>query len=117
MAIEACKEHARIITEVAFQPTARGGSTHFVTGNGRIVRQARELLDGEPDNHAIYIAVREEVNGEEEDPDFSREDAWADAMEEIIGLEKKHRGDPEHEQLIIRNQHMFVCPVCDDMVL
>jgi hypothetical protein len=107
--------HAKIIVEVAFQPTARGGTRHFASGNGRIVRLARGFLDNPNlESHAVYIAHRIE---KEADGEFNEEDAWAEIMEEQIGMKRGNRGNAEYEQLIVRDQQMFSCSVCTDMVL
>jgi hypothetical protein len=107
--------YAEIIVDVAFQPTARGGPTHFASGNGRIVRLARELLnDANLDSYPQYVGHLLEAEG---DPAFSRENAWAEIMEDLIGLKKAHRGDFSHEQLICREQQMYGCPICENIVL
>ena len=70
-----------IVIQVAFQPTACGGLRHFGSGNGRIVCQARRLLDDKnPDSHAMYIAHKVEAKGS---PEFSR-NAWTEIMEELM---------------------------------
>lgn len=113
-ALECYEGYAGIIVEVAFQPTARGGAVHFSSGNARIVRQARELLDlVDSDNHPQYVAHILEAEG---DPGFNTEEVWADIMEATVGLKKASRGDINHEQLIVRDQKMYSCPICDNMV-
>ena len=79
------------------------------------MHQARELLNFvDPDSHPKYIAGLLEGEG---DPGFSREEAWMEAMEELIGLKKADRGDTNREQLIIGDQQMYSCPRCEDMAL
>ena len=115
MAVEKHQNHADIVIQVAFQPTARGGSRHFASGNGRIVCHARRLLDDKnPDSHAMYIAHKVEAEGS---PEFSLENAWTEIMEEQMGLRKDDRGKDDQEQLIIHNEQMFTCPLCENMVL
>ena len=81
MALEKHQNHANIVIQVAFQPTACGGLRHFGSGDGRIVCQARRLLDDEnPDSHAMYIAHKVEAKGS---PEFSR-NAWTEIMEELM---------------------------------
>ena len=79
--------HAEIVVEVAFQPTAQ----HFVSGNGHIVRHAREILNVvDADSHPPYVVHLLEAGGV---PAFNREEAWTEFMEEAIGLKIAHRGD------------------------
>ena len=56
--------YAEIVVKVAFQPTARGGPRHFVSGNGHIVRHAREILKVvDADSHPPYVAHLLEAGG------------------------------------------------------
>ena len=108
------------VVEVAFQPTARGGLTHFASGNGRIVLQARQILDdANPKCAGMYAAHKAES---ELDENFSegagwKAKTWLEIMLENMGLKEDYEGNYNREQLIIRDQQMFTCPVCDNMVL
>lgn len=114
-ALNCYEGHAEIIVKVAFQPTARGGPRHFASGNGRIVRHAREILNVlDPDSHPPYVAHLLEAGGV---PTFNREEAWTEFMEETIGLKIAHRGDTNYEQLILQDQQMYSCPRCQNMAL
>lgn len=120
MALQQHQNNTAVVIEVAFQPTARGGFRHFVSGNGRIVLQAREILNNaNPQCASMYAAHKVES---EKDPDFSedtpwKEKVWMDIMLENIGLKDDYSNRDDREQLIIRNQQMFTCPVCMDAVL
>lgn len=108
------------VIEVAFQPTARGGSTHFPSGNGRIVLLARQILDdSNPKCTGMYAARKAE---RELDPNFDgdvtwKERTWIQIMLESIGLKENQKDKNKYEQLIIRDQQMFTCPLCKNMLL
>jgi hypothetical protein len=108
------------VVEVAFQPTARGGPTHFASGNGRIVLQARQILDDEnPKCASMYAAHKAESELDDnfgEDADWKGK-TWLKIMLENIGLKEHYVGKDNREQLIIWQQQMFTCPVCEQMVL
>lgn len=94
---------------MAYQPTARGGSLHYISGNIRLVNAARQLLDKQKrenimanpdpwmvvniDNHQHnesilwwnYLIYENNINEEEE------EDA---------------------EKLVITGQVLYTCPSC-----
>ena len=115
IALKIHKNHTNIVIKVAFQPTVRGGAVHFVSGNGHIVHLARGLLnDMNPESNPMFVAHSLEAEG---GSGFSKEDAWAEIMEEKIGLRKDSRGRADREQLIILDQQMFTCPTCENMVL
>lgn len=118
--LQAHQNNTATVVEVAFQPTARGGSTHFASGNGRIVLQARQILDGaNPKCASMYAAHQVES---ELDVNFSEGAAWKaktwlEIMRENMGLKEDCKGKDDREQLILRDQQMFTCSVCDNMVL
>lgn len=101
----------KIILDIAFQPTARGGLIHFAAGNIRIVRFARSLVDSNAreqvsSSHDWFVAHSQEV-GED-----ITEDDWMRFMEEQQGMEEKNRGVGRFEQLLVGDQTMFSCPLC-----
>jgi len=100
------------IFKVAFQPTAHGGSTHFVTGNIRLVSEARDLLDERGQERAFthpwMIAFVLEHNGTEE------EDEWQAWLEHKYHIDNESRENIMKEQLLIQEQQMYICPSCQD---
>ena len=101
------------ILKVAFQPTACGGSTHFVTGNIRLVSEARDLLDERGRERAFahpwMIAFVLEHDGTEEE-----DDEWQAWLEHKYHIDNESRGNIMEEQLLIQEQQMYICPLCQD---
>ena len=101
------------ILEVAFQPTARGGSTHFTAGNLRIVKFAQTLLEASirdeiVGGHNWFAAHIQEVGDE---GDITDKD-WRSFMEDEHSIkERKSTGD-EFEQLLVSGQAILACPLC-----
>jgi hypothetical protein len=99
------------ILKVAFQPTARGGKTHFVTSNIRLVSAARDLLDAQ---------VREEIGADnwmvafqlENHEGFDECDAWQAWLEYKYNIDGQQRGNIQEEQLLIEGQQMYTCSKC-----
>jgi hypothetical protein len=102
------------ILKVAFQPTARGGKTHFVAGNIRLVSAARDLMDPEKRDEVAttgwMIAHQLEGHGEEEEGED--EDEWQAWLEQKYHIDERHRGNIKEEQLLIEGQEMYTCPTC-----
>jgi hypothetical protein len=100
------------ILKVAFQPTARGGETHFVAGNIRLVSAARDLLDTDACEDiatgAWMVAHRLELGGENEDDN----DVWRAWLEDKYHIDDNQRGNIQEEQLLVEGQQMYACPVC-----
>lgn len=111
--IEKYSSVPQTISKVAFQPTARGGSTHFVTGNIRLVSEARDLMDAQEHErvfaHPWMIAFVLECDGTEDDGD-----EWQAWLEHKYHICSQHRGNIMEEQLLIERQQMYVCPVFQD---
>lgn len=101
----------KTILKVAFQPTARGGKTHFVTGNIRLVSAARDLLDAQvreaitADNWMVAFHL-EHHEGDEE------YDEWQAWLEWKYNIDERQRGNIQEEQLLIEEQQMYTCPEC-----
>jgi hypothetical protein len=99
------------ILKVAFQPTARGGKTHFVAGNIRLVSAARDLMDPEERDHVAttgwMIAHKLEGHGGGDD-----DDEWQAWLEQKYHIDEQHRGNISEEQLLIEGQQMYTCPTC-----
>lgn len=101
------------ILGVAFQPTARGGLTHFVAGNTRIVKFARSLLefsarDKVVASHNWFIAHSQEITHE----DLITDEDWRRFMEDEHGLKEGEGEQVSCEQLIAYGQTIFTCPFC-----
>jgi hypothetical protein len=102
------KETPRCIVETAYQPTARGGQIHYVTGNIRFVSMARNLLDEAYRAEMlttmdaallITIGVGWEV----------QETVWRSYMEVEHGISPEKKMT---EQLLVQEQVLYACPQC-----
>jgi hypothetical protein len=96
------------ILDVAYQPTARGGQKHFITGNIRFVLMARNLLQGTQRDEALNAmdaGTVMTIGVEWEDV----ETIWRSFMEVEHGIwpEKNHT-----EQLVVEDQLLYACPRC-----
>jgi hypothetical protein len=109
---EECADIPFAVLTVAFQPTARGGLTHFTTGNICIISQARNLL---------YTDERETVERspwmaghlvEESRVTVEGED-WIAWLKFELGMDEE---DVE-EALIVEGQLYYTCPECNDELL
>jgi hypothetical protein len=102
------------IVKVAFQPTARGGKTHFVTGNIRLVSAARDLLDAHvrqeiaTDSWMVAFQLEHDHGGEDE------YDEWLAWLEYKYHIDEEQRGNIQEEQLLIEGQEMYNCSKCQD---
>ena len=100
------------ILKVAFQPTARGGKTHFVTGNIRLVPAARDLLNPhvrqEIGTDGWMIASQ--LDHDEGDAEYDEWQAW---LEYKYNLDGQQRGNIQEEQMLIEGQQMYACPKCE----
>jgi hypothetical protein len=99
----------KTILEVAYQPTARGGSLHYVSGNIRLVNMGRQLLSKEKRDDILatpdpWMEVNIAAHQEDEDA------LWWEYMkyENNIDEEKK-----DTEQLVVKDQVLYTCPTCD----
>jgi hypothetical protein len=101
----------KTILKVAFQPTARGGKTHFVTGNIRLVSAARDLLDAQVQEviGADNWMVAFQLEHHEEDAEYDEWQAW---LEWKYNIDGQQRGNIQEEQLLIEEQRMYNCPEC-----
>jgi hypothetical protein len=102
-----------VILQVAYQPTARGGFTHYTAGNVRITKFARELLVAQRRDEILhhdpwFIAHAQEVGDEES----ITENDWRRFMEDKHGMEEKNQGVEGHEQLLVLDQIIESCPLC-----
>ena len=107
----------KIIVQVAFQPTARGGETHFVAGNIRLVSSARLLLDPEARDRVasegwmIAYKLEQDMKMEGGD-DIDGDDEWQAYLEFMHNIDDKQRRNPMEEQLSLDGQEMYTCPIC-----
>ena len=105
----------QVILQTAYQPTARGGLTHFTAGNLRIVKFARGLLEAKirdelVDHDNWFVAHKQEV----EDEENITENDWGRFMEDEHGIKEKNKGVDGHEQLLVLGQSVTFCPLCKD---
>lgn len=105
-----------VIFQTAYQPTARGGLTHFTAGNLRIVKFARGLLEAQKRDEVAgnanwFIAHAQEVEAHEEEPNITEND-WGRFMEDAHGINEKNERGKGYEQLVVHGQSMAVCPLC-----
>jgi len=98
----------RSILEVSYQPTARGGSLHYISGNIRLVNAARQLLDKKKREDIVakpdpWLAVNIETHLKNEVT------LWWEYMvyENNINEEEK-----DAEKLVITDQVLYTCPNC-----
>ncbi|KAF8816245.1 hypothetical protein BYT27DRAFT_7208844 [Phlegmacium glaucopus] len=102
-------EVPRSIIEVAYQPTARGGSVHYISGNIRLVNLARQLMEQEkredilakPD---LWMALNVVEHQEKDEATLW----WQYSIYENNIIEEK-KGT---EQLVVRDQIVYTCPLC-----
>ena len=98
------------ILRVAFQPTARGGPKHFVTGNIRIVNMARSLLNHDyrkeiQSSYWMAAHLAEEERADVTDHDWN---VWLGAQFGIQDTENRAR-----EKLVMEDQQLYSCPSCN----
>jgi len=98
------------ILKVAFQPTARGGKKHFVTGNIRFVSAARDLMD--PNTRENLAAGFWMLAYQLEHDEAGEVDEWWAWLEYKYHIDDQNRGNIKEEQLLIKEQQMYTCPVC-----
>jgi hypothetical protein len=99
------------ILKVAIQPTAGGGDTHFVTGNIRLVAAARDLLS----NTACQLVIEDAwmiAHMVEFDKRGENQDEWHAWLEYKYNINDQWQGNIMEEQLLIEEQQMYSCPVC-----
>ena len=103
----------QVILQAAYQPTARGGLTHFTAGNPRIVKFARGLLEAkrrdEVVDHDDWFAAHVQEVGDEED---ITENDWRRFMEDEHGIKEKNHNVDGREQLLVLGQSIASCPLC-----
>lgn len=87
----------KILLDVAFQPAARGGPTHFHAGNIRFVTKARKLVCDE--EHMVEFTQGEKWDGEE----------WRRRLQRYFGILSTDIGLPNREQLLVYNQSIYFC--------
>ena len=97
------------ILEVAYQPTARGGSLHYISGNIRLVNMARLLLTKEKREDILAMPdpwMEENISTCKE----KKASLWWEYLkyENNIDEEKGHT-----EQLVVKDQILYTCPSCD----
>jgi hypothetical protein len=98
----------RSILEVSYQPTARGGSLHFISGNIRLVNAARQLLDKQKREDIIarpdpWFAANIETHMENESS------LW---WEYLIYENNINEEEKDAEKLFITDQRLYTCPIC-----
>jgi hypothetical protein len=107
--MEDIDEYANVpqsILEASFQPTARGGHRHYISGNIRIVNYARFLLREEKRREILLF------------PDPWMELNMKTWREDVSMLWKKHMeyefnfDDKAEEPMILKGQLLFACPNC-----
>lgn len=97
----------RSILEVSYQPTARGGSLHYISGNIRLVNEARQLLDKQKREDIIakpdpWLAAKIETHLENE----------ATLWLEYLIYESNIDEEKDAEKLVITDQVLYTCPNC-----
>lgn len=97
------------ILEVAFQPTARGGSLHYISGNIRLVNMGRQLLSKEKRDDILatpdpWMEVNVETHQENEDA------LWWEYMKYENNIDEEKL---DTEQLVVKDQVIYTCPSCD----
>jgi len=99
------------IMKVAFQPTARGGKTHFVTSNIRLVSAARDLLNAQvrEEISANGWMIASQMDHDEGDAEYDEWQAW---LEYKYNLDGEQRGNIQEEQMLIEGQQMYTCSQC-----
>ena len=100
------------ILQVAFQPTARGGKTHFVAGNIRLVSAARDLLDSsarEVIAESAWMTAYLLEFGEDDEK-------WQAWLEHQYHIDDEERGNIAEEQLLIEKQQMYSCSICQNTI-
>lgn len=117
--IQGSTEHQdtpKVIFQVAYQPTARGGLRHFTAGNLRIVKFARDLLDAKRRNevvgHGDWFAAHMQEIGDDDEEHITEED-WRRFMEDEHGIKEKDQGKDGREQLLVLGQSITSCPLCN----
>jgi hypothetical protein len=100
------------VLAVAFQPTARGGSTHFTAGNIRIVSQARILLAV---NERVTVEKSAWMAGHLLKNARSKveDDDWVAWLESELETDE----DDAEEKLIVNDQLYYTCPRCNTELL
>lgn len=105
----------KVIFEVAYQPTARGGLRHFAAGNLRIVKLAQDLLESkrrdEVVGHSDWFAAHMQEVGDDNEGNITEED-WRKFMEDEHGIKEKDQGKDGREQLLVLGQNITSCPLC-----
>lgn len=100
-----------LIIKAAFQPTARGGTRHFVAGNIRIVSEARTLLehDFREEKKGSNWMVAHLLEGEKT---VVTDDDWGCWLESNFGMNSL-----TEEILIVDGQSLYACPLCKNNFL
>jgi hypothetical protein len=114
---EFCNTPLEILT-AAFQPTARGGPRHFVTGNIRILNTARSLLSED---------IREEITNSDWLAAHLAENSRTQMVgndwlvwigyQHGIGKTLPSMNSCEEEVLIVGSQILYHCPICNTEAL
>lgn len=97
----------RSILEVSYQPTARGGDLHYISGNIRLVNAARQLLDKQKREDIIarpdpWLAANIETHLENE----------ATLWWEYLIYENNIDEEKDAEKLVTTDQVLYTCPNC-----
>jgi hypothetical protein len=100
------------ILAVAFQPTARGGSVHFTTGNIRIVNKARSLVSIQERQEAeVSDWMVSRLNSESRSDVLGHD--WIDWLKFTFGMDK----EGAYEPLVVGDQEYHSCPSCNTLFL
>jgi hypothetical protein len=108
---EVSKEHSKVpasILQIAFQPTVRGGTLHYIAGNIRFVNKARQLLDHDVREN-ILSNLESWMAASIVDHEDDESSLWWEYMvyEYDIDIENK-----DTEQLVVTGQVLYKCPKC-----
>jgi hypothetical protein len=97
------------ILEVAYQPTARGGGLHYVSGNIRLVNMGRELLRKE--KRDVILRTPDPWMAENIETHQENEDAlWWEYLKYDNNIDEEKN---DTEQLVVKEQVLYTCPSCD----
>jgi len=99
------------ILEVAHQPTARGGSLHYISGNIRLVNMGRQLLSKEKRHDILatpdpWMEVNIATHQENEDT------LWWEYLKYENNIDEMKK---DTEQLVVKDQVLYTCPSCDSL--
>jgi hypothetical protein len=98
----------RLICQVALQPTARGGLTHFTAGNIRIVYKARKLLFSPEERDLVRKSEWMAAHLIEESRSDMLDTDWEMWLKAEFGMDKPG----SYEPLVVTDQLYYTCPEC-----